>query len=216
MKIFQFLTVVLGFFVVTAYSQSKSIDLGEKYKSNSFFTVNRELSQLPDDSHAVHLNAVSGDGLSYIKDVSFKEGTVDIELLGENNPGRSFVGFAFNIQNDSTYEVIYFRPFNFVAEEKIRKAHMVQYIYHPEFTWKKLRETRTGEFENEIVNAPDPDKWFRAKIEIGKNTVKVYVEDSEKAVLEIKRLAEIKSDKIGIWTGFNSSGSFRNLHLESR
>ncbi|MBT8291824.1 MAG: hypothetical protein HKP39_09970 [Eudoraea sp.] len=216
MKIFPFLTVVLGLIVATAHSQNKSIDLGEKYKSNSFITVNRELSQLPDDSRAVGLNAIPGDGLSYLKDISFKKGTVSIELLGENNPGRSFVGFAFNIQNDSTYEVVYFRPFNFVAKEKIRKAHMVQYIYHPEYTWKKLRETRTGEFENEIVNPPDPDQWFKAKIEIGKNTVKVYVEDSENAVLEIERLTEIKSDKIGIWTGFNSSGSFRNLHLETR
>jgi hypothetical protein len=216
MKIFQFLTVVLGLIGTTVYSQNKSINLGEKYKSNSFLTVNRELSQLTDDSRAVGLNAAPGDGLSYLKDVSFKEGIVNIELLGENNPGRSFVGFAFNIQNDSTYEVVYFRPFNFVAEEKLRKEHMVQYIYHPEFTWRKLRETRTGEFENEIVNPPDPNQWFRAKIEIGKNTVKVYVDDSAKAVLEIERLTEIKSDKIGIWTGFNSSGSFRNLHLETR
>jgi hypothetical protein len=93
---------------------------------------------------------------------------------------------------------------------------MVQYIYHPEFTWKKLRETRTGEFENEIVNAPDPDNWFTARIEIGKSTVKVYVNNSEDASLEIKRLVETKSDKIGIWTGFNSSGSFRNVQVETR
>lgn len=216
MKIFQFLTVLLGIIGTTTYSQNKSIDLGEKYNSNSFITVNRELSQMTDDPHAVRLNTVPGDGLSYLKDVSFKEGTVNIELLGENNPGRSFVGFAFNIQNDSTYEVVYFRPFNFVAQEKLRKSHMVQYIYHPEFTWKKLRESRTGEFENEIVNPPHPEKWFRVKIEIGNKNVKVYVEESEKAVLEIKRLAKIKSDKIGIWTGFNSSGSFRNLNLETR
>jgi len=66
------------------------------------------------------------------------------------------------------------------------------------------------------VNTPDPDKWFRAKIEIGKNTVKVYVDDSEKAILKIERLEELRSDKIGIWTGFNSSGTFRNLQLETR
>ena len=216
MKTFQFLSVALCILGATAYSQNTTINLGEKYKSNSFSTINRELSQLADDSGAVQLNAASGDGISILKDVSFDEGTVQIELLGENNPGRSFVGFAFNIQNDSTYEVVYFRPFNFVAEEQLHKSHMAQYIYHPEFTWKKLRETRTGEFENEIVNPPDPDQWFTAKIEIGKSTVKVYVNNSEDVTLEIKRLAEIKSDKIGIWTGFNSSGSFRNLQIETR
>lgn len=216
MKIVQSLLVILGLMGASAHAQSKSIDLSEKYKSNSFITINRELSQLTDDPNSIKLNAAPGDGLSYLKDLSFEEGTISIELLGENNPGRSFVGFAFNIQNDSTYEVVYFRPFNFVAEEKQRKSHMVQYIYHPEFTWKKLRETRTGEFENEIVNPPDPDQWFKAKIVIDKKTVKVFVEDSEKAVLEIKRLTEIKSDKIGMWTGFNSSGAFRNLHLETK
>ncbi len=216
MKTFQFLSVALCILGATAYSQNTTINLGEKHKSNSFSTINRELSQITNDSVAVRLNAASGDGLSILKDVSFDEGTVQIEMLGENNPGKSFVGFAFNIQNDSTYEVVYFRPFNFVAEEQLRKEHMVQYIFHPEFTWKKLRETRTGEFENEIVNPPDPDHWFTAKIEIGKSTVKVFVNNSNDATLEVTRLAQIKSDKIGIWTGFNSSGSFRNLKIEPR
>lgn len=216
MKIVRFLIVILGLVSASAFSQNKTIDLGEKYKSNSFITINRELSQLTDDPNSIKLNAAPGDGLSYFKDISFKEGTVSIELRGKNEPGRSFVGFAFNIQNDSTYEVVYFRPFNFVATEKQRRSHMVQYIYHPEFTWKKLRETRTGEFENEIVNPPDPDQWFKVKIVIDKISLKVFIEDSEKAVLEINRLAELKSDKIGIWTGFNSSGSFRNLYLETK
>jgi len=122
MKIFQFLTAVVGIIGVTAYSQNTTINLGEKYKSNSFFTVNRVLSLLTDDSRAVRLSVASGDGLSYLTDVSFKEGTVNIALHGENNPDRSFVGFAFNIQNDSTYEVVYFRPFNFVAEEPLHKT----------------------------------------------------------------------------------------------
>lgn len=216
MRIFQFFTVILGVLGTSVYSQNARINLGEKYKSNSFSTINRELSQLTDDSGAVKLNSASGDGLSILKDVSFDEGIIQIELLGENNPGRSFVGFAFNIQNDSTYEVVYFRPFNFVAEEQLRKAHMVQYIYHPEFTWKKLRESRTGDFENEIVNPPYPDQWFKVKIEIEESTVKVYVNNAEDVTLEIERLAEIKSDKIGIWTGFNSSGSFRNLQIETK
>ena len=164
MKTFQFLSVALCILGATAYSQNTTINLAEKHKSNSFSTINRELSQITNDSVAVQTKCgLGGMGLSILKDVSFDDGTVQIELLGENNPGRSFVGFAFNIQNDSTYEVVYFRPFNFVAEEQLRKKHMVQYIFHPEFTWKKLRETRTGEFENEIVNPPDPDPLVHGK-----------------------------------------------------
>lgn len=89
-----------------------------------------------------------------------------LNFLGENNPGKSFIGIAFNIQNEKTYEVIYFRPFNFIAEEQIRKDHMIQYIFHPNFTWRKLRDERTGEFEGEITIPPNPDDWFKVKINI--------------------------------------------------
>ena len=133
--------------------------------------------------------------------------------MGENNPGKSFIGIAFNIQDEKTYEVIYFRPFNFVASEQIRKEHMVQYIFHPEFTWRKLRSERTGEFENEIENPPNPDDWFKVRIEINDKKVIVFVNEIKLPVLVVERLTSSKSKKIGLWTGYGSSGRFRNLIL---
>jgi hypothetical protein len=166
-----------------------------------------------DQLDAVEMNAKNSDGIGIIEDVEFEKGIIEIELLGENNPGKSFIGMAFNIQNDSTYEVIYFRPFNFIAIEQIRKDHMVQYIFHPEFTWKKLRDKRTGEFEDEITIPPNPDDWFKAIIKINEEKVEVYVNDLSEPVLIVDRLTSTKSKKIGIWTGFGSSGRFRNLIL---
>ena len=90
---------------------------------------------------------------------------------------------------------------------------MVQYIYHPDYTWYKLREDRTGEFENEIPVPPDPDKWFDAKIVVSEKDVKVFVDEIAEPVLVVERLTKSSSKKIGLWVGNGSSGRFRNLIL---
>jgi len=191
----------------------KKISLSDKFKNKKIRVVNRILSLYGDQFDAVEMNAKNGDGIGILEDVEFAKGTIEIELLGENNPGKSFIGIAFNIQNDETYEAIYFRPFNFVAKEQIRKDHMVQYIFHPEFTWRKLRSERTGEFENEIATPPNPDDWFKVSININDGKVAVYVNELSEPVLIVDRITATKSNKIGIWTGFGSSGRFKNLIL---
>ncbi len=192
----------------------QGISLPSKLENNQIKAINRSISLFGDQQDAVEMNAKNGSGIGVIKDVEFEKGIIEIEFLGENNPGKSFIGIAFNIQDDKTYEAIYFRPFNFVAKEQIRKEHMVQYIYHPEFTWKKLRKEKTGEFENEIKMPPNPDDWFKAIIHIDEKKVKVFINDVPQPILIVDRLTSTISKKIGIWTGFGSSGRFRNLTLK--
>ena len=199
------------FFLISISSFcQQQISLSDKLQNKKIKAVNRMISLYGDHLDAVEKNS---DGIGIIEDVEFDKGTIEIELLGENNPGKSFIGIAFNIQNDKTYEVIYFRPFNFVAKEQIRKDHMVQYIFHPEFTWRKLRDERTGEFEDEVATPPNPDDWFRVIININEEKVEVYVNELSEPVLIVDRLTSTKSKKIGIWTGFGSSGRFKNLIL---
>lgn len=209
------LIVTFFLFSINAFCQQK-INLSDKLKDKKINTVNRIMSQYGDQLVAVEMNAQNNDGLGILEDVEFDKGIIELEILGENKPGRSFIGIAFNIQNDSTYEAIYFRPFNFVAEEQIRKDHMVQYIFHPKFTWRKLRAERTGEFENEIAIPPNPDNWFKAIIKINDEKIEVYVNDLSKPVLIADRLTSTKSNKIGLWTGYGSSGRFRNLILRGK
>ena len=202
------------FFLLTIHSfGQEEINLTDKFKDKNIRAVNRVLSLYGDAHNTVEMNAKKGDGLSVLEDIEFENGIIEIELLGENKPGKSFIGIAFNIQNDSTYEAIYFRPFNFVAKEQIRKDHMVQYIYHPEFTWRKLRKERTEEFEDEISAPPNPDDWFKAIIKIHDTTIDVYINELPIPVLSVKRLTRTTSKKMGLWTGFGSSGRFRNLVL---
>jgi len=195
---------------MVATAQQK-IDLAEAQQKQQIKAVNRSLSSFTKWAGAVEMNAAEGDGLGILKELEFETGTIEVELLGENNPGKSFIGMAFNIQDSETFEAVYFRPFNFVASEQIRRDHMVQYIHHPEYTWYKLRENRTGEFEDEISSPPDPDDWFKARIEITETSVRVFVNEITEPVLTVERLTTAGSKKIGLWTGNGSSGRFRNL-----
>lgn len=211
LKINVFLIIFL-LISISSFCQQQ-ISLSDKFQNKKIKAVNRIISLYGDELDAIEMNAENDDGIGIIEDVEFDKGIIEVELLGENSPGKSFIGIAFNIQNDKTYEVIYFRPFNFVTKEQIRKDHMVQYIFHPEFTWNKLREERTGEFEGEIATPPNPDDWFKVIIDIDEEKVEVYVNELSDPVLIVDRLTSSKSEKIGIWTGFGSSGRFRNLIL---
>ncbi len=209
------ISLLLSMCITTVFAQDMAIDLTRKYSGNSIKAHNRTIKLSEEGNGAVEMDARPGDGLGLIKGLLFTKGIIEIDIKGENNPGKSFVGIAFNIQNDSTFEAVYFRPFNFVAEEQIRKDHMLQYIHHPEFIWRRLRESRTGEFENEIETPPNPDDWFRVRLEIEDDRVRAYVNGSDKASLEVERLTSHKSDQIGLWTGFNSAGKFRNLRIST-
>lgn len=206
--------IVLLCLTSLAFGQQK-VNLATAMQEQQIKAVNRTLSLFETSPEAVEMNAAEGDGLAVLKELAFETGTIELEFLGENNPGRSFIGIAFNIRDGETFEAVYFRPFNFVATEQIRKDHMVQYIHHPEYTWYKLREERTGEFENEIPLPPDPDAWFKATIQVSEKAVKVFVGDRAEPVLKVERLTSTSSDKIGLWVGNGSSGRFRNLLISA-
>ena len=212
MKRQKILLVALLFIGSSSLAQQQ-INLSTKLDKEEIKEVNRTISHYGDVHEAVEMNAYNSDGLGILEDITFTEGIIEVELLGENDPGKSFIGIAFNIQDNETYEAVYFRPFNFVATEQIRKEHMVQYIFHPEFTWRKLREERTEEFENEIANPPNPDAWFKAIIKVDAEKVEVFVNEMTDPVLTIDRLATSTSKKIALWTGYGASGRFRNLVL---
>lgn len=207
-------TSVFVFFcmIMLSFGQQK-MNLATAFQEQQIKAMNRSLSVYDNSPGAVEMNAAEGDGLAVLKEIDFETGTIEVELLGENNPGRSFIGIAFNIEDEETFEAIYFRPFNFVATEQARKDHMVQYVNHPEYTWYKLREERTMEFENEIPAPPDPDDWFKTIIKVSEKHVEVYLDKVTEPVLKVERLAGFKSDKIGLWVGNGSSGRFRNLNI---
>ncbi len=175
---------------------------------------NRDIVSVNRDVNTLILNNKIGDGIAIIKDLKFDEGIIEVELKGENNPQKSFVGIAFNIQNDSIYEAVYFRPFNFQSNEKVRREHSVQYISKPEFEWRFLRTNYKGQFESEYPRQPSPDEWFKVRVKIDGKKVFVYDQETKVELLSIERLTKQISNRIGLWTGYNSKGEFRNLKIK--
>ena len=184
-----------------------------RFENDKLDVINRDIVSINNAKNSLILNRKKGDGMAIIKDLKFDEGVIYLELKGENNPGKSFVGIAFNIQNDSTYEAVYFRPFNFQSDEKIRRGHSVQYIYHPKYTWRFLRTNYEGQFESEYPRQLMPDEWFGVRVKIDDKNIYVYDRATNTELLSIERLTKQVSNRIGLWTGFNSMGEFRNLKI---
>src|SRR5438034_7687490 len=107
-------------------------NLGELAKANKIEMFNRKLDQTKADSpQTVFLNAAPGDGLAWIAGVEFSEGTIELEIKGKNEQGRSFLGIAFHGQDNRVFDAVYLRPFNFQAAEQKRQNHSIQYISMP-------------------------------------------------------------------------------------
>jgi hypothetical protein len=117
----------------------------------------------------------------------FRTGTIEVDLKGKNVRQRSFLGVAFNVTDETTFEAIYFRPFNFKAEEPVR-GRSVQYVAWPESTWEHLRKTAPGRFEQPVHPVPDPDSWFHVRIEVTDRQVRVFVDNANEPSLVVSRL----------------------------
>src|SRR5690606_8924926 len=129
------------------------IDLAGTLAQGRIRAVNRDAALLPGTAGAVHLGEGEGPGVAWIEGTEFTEGTISLDVRGRDVLQRSFVGVAFHRRDDTAYEVVYLRPFNFRAEDPIRRAHAVQYAAIPDYDWPRLRKEFPEEFENP-VDAP--------------------------------------------------------------
>ena len=210
MKTIKLLFVIVSLSIgcsVNAQKNELAPDLSKIGDSGLWTLHNREL--ITDD--VVHLDGKPGDGLLWLNESMFANGLIELDIKGKDERGKSFVGLAFHGLNDSIYDVIYFRPFNFESPD--RNGHSVQYISHPEYTWHKLRKEHPEQYENPVIPVPDPADWFHVAIIVDYPDVKVFVDNSDEPSLTIKQLSSRKEGWIGFWVGHNSEGYFRNLKI---
>jgi len=162
----------------------------------------------------VHLGEADGVGIAWIKGVSFNEGTIELDIKGRDVLQRSFVGFVFHGVNDSTYEAVYFRPFNFRNPDPERKVHAVQYIANPEYDWPVLREKFHNKYEQPVSPVPDPTGWFHVKMNVTKEKIEVFVDGSATPSLVVAPpLVQRNGRQAGFWVGNGSDGDFKNLRI---
>jgi len=194
---------------LSLFAQQKEIipKLTQIHDSSLWVLHNREIQ----GEQEVHLDGKPGNGLLWMKEPLFTNGRIEIDIKGKDERGKSFVGLAFHGLNDTSYEVIYFRPFNFKNPD--RNTHSVQYISHPEYPWYRLRKEHPEKYENTIFPVPDPTDWFHVTLIIKYPNVSVFVNNAEKASLSIEQLIARREGWIGFWVGNNSEGYFKNLKI---
>ncbi|QEC68912.1 hypothetical protein FRZ67_16940 [Panacibacter ginsenosidivorans] len=191
-----------------------SADLSDKSKLQ---TVNRTatLSKDAQGKPIIHLDAKPGDGVIWIKGLHFTKGTIEFDVKGKDLLQQSFVGIAFHGVNDSTFEGVYFRPFNFQAADPVRKKHAVQYISLPKYDWSYLRETYPDKYEHALLSVVDPNSWFHVKVIVENNSITAFVNADTEPCLSVQPLTHAPEGKIGFWVGNNSDGDFSNLVIKN-
>ncbi|HYF32983.1 MAG TPA: CRTAC1 family protein [Chitinophagaceae bacterium] len=181
------------------------IDISSLSSSNLKFEIRDQ---------ALYVHESKAGGAVWIKNVWFNKGIIHFEARGRDVFQKSFIGVAFNRSNDSTFECVYFRPFNFLATDTARKAHAVQYMFEPKHPWHQLRKLHYNKYERSIFPSVRPTDWFRVSIQVTDDSVKVFVNGSEDACMAVKRIAGPKGNAVGVWCGAGSNGEFRKLTIE--
>ncbi len=158
--------------------------------------------------------SVEDEWVVVLTGIEFTDGVIEFDALGQSGPPQSnFLGVAFRVVDERTHDAVYFRPFNFRADDAERKAHAVQYISHPTYRWFDLRKDQPGRYEQPIIPAPDGDSWFQARIVIERPTVRVYVNAATEPSLVVEELSDRQDGGIGLWVGPGQGGYFANLKI---
>lgn len=198
-------------------SAQRSINLAEQLSAGRLRGQNRSVAALDGNEVGVRVNAQSGPGVVWIDGTEFGDGTIDVAVCGRDVPQQSFVGVAFHRRDDSTYEAVYLRPFNFRATNAASRHHAVQYIAVPDYDWPRLRQERPEQFESAVDASVSPTDWIPLRIVIDGSSLKVYVGSATGSpALDVERLATTGRGMVGLWVGNGSDGVFANLRTVRR
>lgn len=216
MKKIQLLTgCALIFLSFSVFSQTSSlIDLHAAVKTGKIQVVNRELTLITEKSYSgISLSKDFGEGVAWLKDIEFSNGVLEFDVRGEDLKQHSFVGIAFHGKDDSTFDAIYLRPFQFKAKDEILRNRSIQYISLPHFTWQVLRELSPGKYEHSIDPAPEPNSWVKVRVIISNSLISVYINNNLAPSLTVEKATQINGGKLGFYVADTSGGDFANLTI---
>jgi hypothetical protein len=192
----------------------KTINLHDAVKNNKIMVYNREMTLIDEEGYeGIRLSKAFGEGIAWLKAIDFTNGTIEFDVRGEDVKQHSFVGMAFHAQNDSTFEAIYLRPFQFKAQDSLLRSHGIQYISLPAYTWRKLRSDSPGTYEHSIDPAPDPNGWVHVRIVVMNENITTYINRDEEPTLEVRQVTPLHSGSIGFYVADTSGGDFANIRI---
>jgi len=164
--------------------------------------------------------AANATSFAVVKDASFRDGTIEVDLAGQPAAGagggaRGFIGIAFRIQADGSYEYIYLRPTNGRAEDQVRRNHSTQYSSHPSFDFAKSRQEAPEKYESYVDL--EPGVWTKYKIVVEGRKARLYVHGAEQPCLIVDDMKlEPRAGGVALWVGPGTEGYFANLKITPR
>lgn len=199
--------------ISTGVAQNKqAYDLYKHATSKELQVYNRELTLINENNiRGIRLSKAYGEGIAWLNNLEFSEGTIEFDVRGEDTKQHSFVGIAFHAVNDSTFDAVYLRPFQFRETNETLRSHGIQYISLPEFTWRVLRAKFPDRYEHAVDPAPDPNGWIHVRLEIKGNTIRTFINGNSQPALVVEKLTAVTSGRLGFYVADTSGGDFANL-----
>lgn len=190
------------------------IDLHAAVERNGIEVYNRELTLVDEPGHkGIRLSKAYGEGVAWLKGVEFSNGTIEFDVRGEDAKQHSFVGMAFHGANDSTFDAVYLRPFQFRASADSLRNRMLQYISLPKHTWRALRKSAPGVNEHSITPPPDPNGWVHMRIVVNGDTISTFINGAKEPSLVVKKLTQLRNGRVGFYVADTSGGDFANIRI---
>ena len=165
-------------------------------------------------------DAANGGSYAILKDSSFRDGTIEVDLAGQPAAGagegaRGFIGIAFRLQADGRYEYIYLRPTNGRADDQVRRNHSTQYSAHPDFDFARSRKEAPEKYESYVDL--EPGVWTKYRIEVEGTKARLYVHGTTQPVLIVNDLKhEPGPGQVALWVGPGTEGYFSNLKITTK
>ena len=213
MRIRQVLTALLLLAGLTSIAQDR-IDLYATVEQGRIEVVNRELNLIDEPTHrGIRLNKAYGEGVAWLKDIEFSNGTIEFDVRGEDVKQHSFVGIAFHGANDSTFDAIYLRPFRFKETTDSLRSRSIQYISLPGYTWRVLRARAPGAYEHSIDPSPDPNAWVHMRVVVQGDRVSTFINGAEEPSLVVNKVTKLRTGRLGFYVADTSGGDLANISI---
>ncbi len=165
--------------------------------------------------------AANAASYAVVKDAVFRDGTIEVDLAGQpaafaaGTAARGFIGIAFRLQADGSYEYIYLRPTNGRADDQVRRNHSTQYSAHPSFEFARSRQEAPEKYESYVDL--EPGVWTKYKIEVEGRKARLYVHGAEQPCLIVNDLKlEPREGGVALWVGPGTEGYFSNLKIAAK
>ena len=179
----------------------------------------RALHMLNDDSAMAASGPTGGQSLAIVKDSDFRDGTIEVDLVGMPRAGaaadtRGFIGVAFRVQNHGAkFEAFYLRFTNGRADDQSRRNHSTQYVSEPDFPWYRLRKENPGEYESYVDI--EEKAWTKVRVVVSGTKAQLYVNSASQPCLIVNELKLGESHgQVALWNGSDTEAYFSNLRIE--